>query len=110
MSAYDHLPAHLVPCHPLTIGTPPSPETAVDWPQCPAAAHRFHNGTCLRCGVTGPQPAPIVTIRQAGPHGSELYVRTGDGSQILTIPLTYGLLINLLEDATAGLRRCEETR
>ena len=92
MTAWDRLPAHLVPAGELhgdfgrlTFGTPASPERRVS-------------------------PPPIVTIRPAGPHASELYVRTGDGAQLVVVPLSYGLLINLLEDATAALRRCEETR
>lgn len=119
MSAHDHLPAHLVPCDPdtlyqqrpargLTIGTPPSPETRV----CEYAGYtgcRLYGGP-IGGSMAAAAPPPIVTIRQAGEHASELYVRTGDGAHLVVVPLSYGLLINLLEDATAALRRCEETK
>lgn len=69
----------------LTFGTPESPSASI-----------------------GPTSPPIVTIRPAGEHGSELYVRTGDGAQLVVVPLSWGHLINLLEDAAAGLRRHKE--
>lgn len=55
-----------------------------------------------------PASPPLVDIRQAGPHGSELLV-VQDGQQ-LAVPLNYGQLVNLLERAAAGIRRCDEAR
>lgn len=128
MTARDWLPAHLVPPGELhgdfgrlTFGTPPSPETRLLRTD-EAMAREADAGSGRRKPNTadaeakpgweasGPQQPPIVTIRQAGPHASELYVRTGDGQQLVVVPLSYGTLVNLLEDATAALRRCEETR
>jgi len=129
LTARDWLPAHLVPPGELhgdfgrlTFGTPPSPETRLPRTdeamarEADAGSGRREPNTAeakAKPGweASGPrQPPPIVTIRPCGPHASELYVRTGDGGQVVTVPLSWGHLLNLLEDAAAGLRRCEETR
>lgn len=95
MTAWDHLPAHLLPAYSdpdtlyqqrparvLTFGTPPSPETRVT-------------------------PPPIVTIRQAGERGAELYVCTSAGARFV-VPLSWGHLSNLAADAVAAMIRMSE--
>lgn len=53
-------------------------------------------------------PPAIACIRQAGTHGSELFV--SDGEVQLVIPLrTRSSLLLLIEQACAGLRRLHET-
>lgn len=98
----------------LTFGTPASPATTLDACEredCGGYAVRGTGRACRHadCPLHPKlEPPPIVTIRPAGEHGSELYVRTGDGAQLVVVPLSWGHLICLLEDAAAGLRRHKE--
>lgn len=103
MTAWDHLPAHLVPAglygatetrgalgaggaggRGLTFGTPASPETRL-------------------------APPAIATVRQAGAYGSELYARAPDGAPF-TLPLGEDQLLRLVDEAVAGLRRIHAER
>lgn len=104
----------------LTFGTPPSPSVStntktvtladlekdiregrvsrgLEWPTPPPVPP----------ALGGPQRAPIVTIRQAGERGAELYVCTSAGARFV-VPLSWGHLVNIIEDAAAGLRRLEK--
>lgn len=65
----------------LTFGTPESPSVSV-------------------------RSAPIVTIRQAGQHGSELLV-VQDGRQ-MTAALSWGHLMNLNAELAAAIARFKE--
>lgn len=95
MSAWDHVPAHLVPCgpaaprrhepaaEPLTFGTPPSPTTEL-------------------------RPPPRAMIRQAGVHGTELHAR--DGATTIILPLDEDQLLGLVDEAMSGLFRARAGR
>jgi len=92
--------------------TPPLPLTAEQMRMiCAHDGHRWGGMSCIYCG----EPVPdlerpfVICIRQAGPHGSELFLSRGPGHTI-TVPLSWGNLAVLCKQAVEGMERLEKER
>ena len=75
--------------------------------RCPTG--RLSTGSAATTSAVPPAgwPPPIVTIRQAGERGAELYVCTSAGARFV-VPLSWGHLSNLAADAVAAMIRMSE--
>lgn len=86
----------------LTVGTPASLVTTIDRLEYQELSG--DSGAENRAVVTAP---PIVTIRPAGEHGSELLlVWRGDTT---VVPLSWGHMMNLNAELAAAIARHKES-